>query len=54
MLRYADITGRAPEHQGAKELEDSGVFPRGARGQRGDPRRGLHSKFAGISQVEIR
>ena len=35
-------------------LEDSGVFLRGSRGQRGDLRRGLYGKFAGILQVEIR
>ena len=54
MLRYADITGRALEHRRAKGLEDSGVFPRGARGRRGDLRRGLDRKFAGILQVKIR
>jgi hypothetical protein len=54
MLRYADISGRVPEHRRAKGLENSGVFPRGARGQRGDSRRGLVGKFAGILQVEIR
>ena len=37
-----------------KRLEDAGVFPRGSRGQRGDPRRGVDGKFAGILQVEIR
>jgi hypothetical protein len=35
-------------------LEDSGVFLRGSRGQRGAPRRGLYGNFAGILQVEIR
>ena len=54
MLRYADITGRALEDRRGKMLEDSGVFLRGSRGQRGDPRRGLYGKFAGILQVEIR
>jgi hypothetical protein len=34
--------------------EDSGIFLRGPRGQRSDPRRGLYGKFAGILQVEIR
>ena len=54
MLRYADITGRALAYRREKMLEDSGVFLRGSRGQRGAPRRGLYSKFAGILQVEIR
>ena len=35
-------------------LEDSGVFLHGSRGQRGDLRRGLYGKFAGILQIEIR
>jgi hypothetical protein len=35
-------------------LEDFSVLLRGSRGQRVDPSRGWYSKFAGISQVEIR
>ena len=54
MLRYADITGCAPEYRREKVREDSGVFLRGSRGQRGDPRRGWYGKFAGILQGEIR
>jgi hypothetical protein len=40
MLRAVDIPGRALEYRRDKVLEDSGVFLRGARGQRGDPSRG--------------
>jgi hypothetical protein len=34
--------------------EDSGVFLRGSRGQRGALRRGWYGKFAGILQGKIR
>ena len=37
VLSHADITGRAPEYRRDKVLEDSGVFLRRSRGQRGDP-----------------
>ena len=54
MLRSADLTGRALEDRRAKMREDAGVLRRGSRGQRGDPRRGLYGKFAGILQGKIR
>jgi hypothetical protein len=41
MLRHADITDRAPEYRREKVREDSGVFLRGSRGQRSDPRHGM-------------
>jgi hypothetical protein len=54
MLRCADITGRALEYRRGKMHEDSGVFLRGSRGQRGALRRGWYGKFAGILQGKIR
>ena len=57
MHATAEVTPRDTvglEYRREKMLEDSGVFLRGSRGQRGDPRRGLYGKFAGILQVEIR
>jgi hypothetical protein len=54
MLCLADIPGRTPEYHREKVLEDSGVLLRDSRGQRGDPRRGLYGKFAGILQGKIR
>ena len=53
MLRHAGITGRSPAYWRAKMREDSGLFLRGSRAQRGDPHRGLYGKFTGILQGEI-
>jgi len=54
LLCYVDITSHATEYQRKKVREDFGVFLRGSRGPRSDPRRGWYGKFAGILQVDIR
>src|SRR5215471_15415710 len=54
MLRSADLTDHALEDRRRKMRKDAGVVRRGSHSQRGDPRRGLYGKFAGILQEKLR